>query len=82
MLTRRIIYSPKFEAELKSLDKADQERVNKAVDKLQEKPELGKPLRGDLHNYRTERVGHLRIIYEYDEQTLNLYYCRDRKDGY
>ncbi|MGB3563318.1 MAG: type II toxin-antitoxin system RelE/ParE family toxin [Thermoanaerobaculia bacterium] len=38
-------------------------RVDRALDRLAENPEIGKPLAGPLRHHRSHRVGPLRIVY-------------------
>lgn len=82
IFTRFIRYSDEFESEFISLDNSVKERINKAVKKILEKPELGKPLGNLLAHYFSEHIGGYRIIYQYDDNFVYLLRCRKRKEGY
>ncbi|HIH30469.1 TPA: type II toxin-antitoxin system RelE/ParE family toxin [Candidatus Micrarchaeota archaeon] len=75
-------HSDEFESEFVSLDNSVKERINKAVKKILEKPELGKPLKSELAGCFSEHVGGYRIIYKYDDEFVYLLRCRKRKEGY
>ena len=79
---REIYYLGKFEDEFLSLDKSIQLRIDSAVDKLLDTPELGKPLKNELAGFRTKRVGSYRVIYKFDEKYVYLYACKKRKEVY
>jgi mRNA-degrading endonuclease RelE of RelBE toxin-antitoxin system len=51
-------------------DRRVYERVSRALDRLAEEPELGKPLQGPLAGRRSHRVGALRIIYRFEAERL------------
>ncbi len=82
MPARDLAYTDKFIEDLKEFDKSIIVRVKKALLKIREKPELGKPLHGELHGFLSERVGKIRIFYFYDEKNVHLVRCRMRKEGY
>jgi len=71
-----------FDAEFNALDNSLRLRIIKAIEKIQEKPELGKPLRKELAGYFSKHAGGMRIIYKYDENCVYLYFCRPRKFDY
>ena len=80
---RKLVPTEKFGEELDSLDSAMKMRIIDAInDKIQKKPELGKPLRHDLAGFFSERVGKYRIIYQFDQNTVYLLRCRKRSNGY
>lgn len=82
IFTRRVHHSDRFGSEFTALDKSLQERIDKSVKKILEKPGLGKPLKRELAGYFSERVGGYRIIYRYDENFVYLERCRKRDRGY
>jgi len=79
---RRLHYAELFVNAFRKLDKAEQARVLLALDKIREKPELGKPLRAPLSGFWAERVGRLRIIYQFDSENVCLLECRERAKGW
>jgi len=54
----------------------------KSITKIQEKPELGKPLKNELAGFFSERFGGYRIIYSFDDNSVYLHRCRKRSEGY
>ncbi|VVB66398.1 Uncharacterised protein [Candidatus Gugararchaeum adminiculabundum] len=68
--------------EKNGFDKSLQLRIRKAMIKVHEKPELGKPLCAPLSGFFCERIGNVRIIYTFDQETVCFYSCRLRKTGY
>jgi mRNA-degrading endonuclease RelE of RelBE toxin-antitoxin system len=48
-------------------------RVSRALDRLAEQPELGKPLQGPLAGRRSHQVGTLRIIYRFETERLVVF---------
>ena len=80
---RKLVPTEKFDEELNSLDNSTKTRIVDAInDKIQKKPELGKPLRRDLAGFFSERIGKYRIIYQYDDENVYLLRCRKRLEGY
>lgn len=79
---RRLLMEDRFREDLERLDNSVRIRILKAIDKICEKPELGKPLRNELAGHRGEHVGGWRVVYEYDEQTITLIRCRKREESY
>lgn len=79
---RQLITEDKFREDVERLDNSVRLRILKAIDKILEKPELGKPLRRDLAGHCGEHVGGWRVIYEYDGQTVTLIRCRRRDESY
>ena len=45
-------------------------RIDRALDRLTEDPQAGKPLHGPLHRHRSLRVGSLRILYRFEADLL------------
>ncbi len=79
---RKLAPTDRFNKELNSLDKSIGVRIADSISKIQEKPELGKPLKHELAGYFSEHVGGYRIIYQYDDKFIYLQRCRKRNDGY
>ena len=78
-----IVISPQFENDIKHLrDKEIKERVAKAVLKIKENPETGKPLRYRLKGERTLRIGHFRLIYDFDGKAIYLLRFEHRSKVY
>ncbi len=61
--------------ELKKFPKADQEKILKKIESLQENPRpIGyEPLRGKLSNYYRVRFGNYRIVYEILDDKLFVF---------
>jgi mRNA interferase RelE/StbE len=57
-------------------------QVREAIDFIQKKPELGKPLSEELAGYRSYRIGRYRLIYRIGEERLILEAIGSRKDIY
>lgn len=55
---------------LKQKDRATFWRVERAIEKILEHPELGKPLRYDLKHHRREPVGSFVLVYELQGDTI------------
>jgi len=80
---RKLVPTEKFDEELNSLDNSMKMRIVDAInDKIQKKPELGKPLKHDLAGFFSEHIGKYRIIYQYDDNSVYLLRCRKRREGY
>lgn len=56
--------------DIEGIPKEDIKRIFKAVDKLEDNPELGKLLEGSLRPLRKLTVGHYRVIYAYEGSKL------------
>ncbi len=74
--------TPQFEKQLNKYDKRLKRIVIKKMEKIIEKPLLGKPLHKPLQNYRSERVEKLRIIYTIKEGKVCFVYLQHRKKVY
>jgi len=59
----RIVFAPTAEKQLMNLDSTVRPRVAGAIAKLAVDPCLGKPLKGELGDYRSYRVGDYRVVY-------------------
>ena len=79
---RELHKTDEFKADIQALDNSIRIRAKKAVDKIQEKPELGKPLGNKLHKFFSEHFGGWRIVYKYDDENVYLYRCQKRKGVY
>ncbi len=62
--------SERFKKGYKKLDHRQQELIDKKIQKIIELPELGKPLRAPLSNFKSERTEKLRIIYTLEGKTV------------
>jgi mRNA-degrading endonuclease RelE of RelBE toxin-antitoxin system len=61
---------------LRKLSRSDRrlfQRVDRALDRLAEVPEIGKPLQGPLKERRSWRVGPIRIVYRFLADELVVY---------
>jgi mRNA interferase RelE/StbE len=54
------------------LDKSVKVRIRKALDRIAETPYIGKPLRGNLADYWSYRVGNWRVIYEVCDEIVTV----------
>lgn len=77
-----IIYTEKFEKELKKSDNSTKEKAIKQIKKIIENPEAGKPLRYNLKGERTVYVWPFRIIYCYMGNTIYFLRFEHRKEVY
>ena len=64
-----------FEKDFKRIDKSDQKRIVRAIrDKLATRPnEFGEPLSRAFSGFWKLRVGRYRIIYEIEEEKIQVY---------
>ena len=66
-----IVRTKKFEKEAKLIKNSDwKDKIKNKIRKIIENPDIGKPLKYDLHKERTVRVGHYRLIYSFKDKTL------------
>jgi mRNA-degrading endonuclease RelE of RelBE toxin-antitoxin system len=77
-----LIYTEKFEKELKKSDNSIKEKAIKQIKKIIENPEIGKPLRYNLKGERTVYVWSFRILYAYFDNTIYFLRFEHRKDVY
>ena len=82
MLKFKPLFTDDFSKIYSRLDKQEKERVDKAIDKLLIKPELGKPLRYELAGLRSEHVGKFRLLFEIKEDTVIFHTFEHRKKVY
>lgn len=69
-MTYRVLYTQEAARVIARLDSAVKARVGKAVLRLSEHPELGKPLTGLLSGRWSYRVGDWRILYKVRKSEL------------
>jgi mRNA interferase RelE/StbE len=69
---------------LSALPKADRLRVVEAIDMLCETPAAGSALKGEFEGLRRLRVGHFRVVYEWQRTELVILVVRigHRRDVY
>ena len=76
------IFTEKFAAEYEKLDRDLKLRVDKTIQKVIEKPVLGKPLMYGLSGLRSERIGKFRLIYEEKGSAIIFHTFEHRKKVY
>ena len=74
-----VVYTEKFEQEFKKIDHSIKEKAIKQIKKIIENPEIGKPLKYNLHGERTVYVKPFRIIYSFFNNTI--YFLRFEHRG-
>ena len=74
-----VVYTEKFEQEFKKIDYSIKEKAVKQIKKIIENPEIGKPLKYNLHGERTVYVKPFRIIYSFFNNTI--YFLRFEHRG-
>ena len=74
--------SERFKKEYKKLDARQQSIVKKKMQKIIERPELGKPLHAPLQNFKSERIEKLRIIYTLEGKMVKFSWIDDRGHAY
>lgn len=69
---------------LSALAKADRLRVVEAIDMLCDTPAAGSALKGEFEGLRRLRVGHFRVVYEWQRSDLVILVVRigHRRDVY
>lgn len=69
---------------LSALAKADRLRVVEAIDMLCDTPGAGSALKGEFEGLRRLRVGHFRVVYEWQRSDLVILVVRigHRRDVY
>ena len=77
-----IIYTDKFEKEVKRLDSSIKLKVIKQIEKILQNPERGKPLRYDLKGEKTIYVKPYRIIYSFNQKAIIFLRVEHRKFVY
>ena len=66
----RVFYTEEAAHRIRKLDKAVKDRVERAINRLSENPELGKRLTGLLSDRWSYRVGDWRILYKIRKKEL------------
>ena len=74
--------SDRFKKEYQRLDGHMQKLVAKKMAKIISQPELGKPLRAPLQNFRSERIENLRIIFTIEGTAIKFAWIDDRGHVY
>lgn len=76
--------SQRAKKQLYRLDAKVQKRVVNALKTLNTQPQAGKPLRGELKDYRSLRVGDWRILYtiRHKEIEIMVVYLGHRREVY
>lgn len=77
-----VVYTDKFDKELKKIDKSFKEIIIKHIKKIIQSPNIGKPLRYDLKGERTVYVRLFRIIYSFSNNTIYFLRFQHRKEVY
>ena len=69
----KIIFAPTAEKQFLNLNRLVRVRIAAAIAKLADEPLLGKPLKGQLKEYRSYRVGDYRVIYYIKQREILVY---------
>ena len=78
----RLLFSPEFERSFRKLDGSTREAVLRQLEKLEENPERGKPLRHTFRGLWRLRVGGLRLIYEIEGNVVKVHLLDRREKVY
>lgn len=68
----KIVFAPTAERQFMRLSRIVRIRVAQAIAKLAMNPFLGKQLRGELKDYRSQRVGDWRVVYFIRHQIIQI----------
>lgn len=82
MVVEHVVFTKKFEKQVKILDSSVKEKVKKQIKKILENPLIGKPLKYNLRGERTVYVKPFRIIYSFNKDVVYFLRCMHRKDVY
>lgn len=74
--------TPTFDKQLSKMDPEIQRRILKRMQKIIDKPELGKPLHAPLQNHFSERILRYRVIYTFTAQHVIFRYLDNRDHVY
>ena len=75
-----IIFSDEFKKDFKKIKNKDLRiKIIKQIRKIEENPEVGKPLRNVMKNHKVLRVHPFRIIYRIEQDKL-IINCFDHRD--
>jgi len=80
-LSRRFSYTNQFRDGFKKLHPIDQERVRRVIDDIKKEPDKGKILQRKPLSF-SYRIGDLRVVYEFDDESLTFTACGPRKKVY
>ena len=69
-MTFRIVLSSEAARQIRKLDGAVRERIRAGIERLRDRPEIGKRLNGVLSDRWSTRVGDWRILYKFDRGRL------------
>jgi mRNA interferase RelE/StbE len=72
-MTYTVLLSHQAEKFYKKLNKNLKERVKEGLIKLQNEPNLGKALHGELKGNYSIRIGKIRIVYSISEKNKTIY---------
>jgi mRNA-degrading endonuclease RelE of RelBE toxin-antitoxin system len=73
------IFSEPFRKQfIKIKDKKIQEDIHKQITKIENFPEIGKPLRYDLKEYRSVHLSSFRLIYRLEKDRITFIYFGNR----
>ena len=80
----RLLFSKEVADSLKKLDNSIKAQVIDKLEKLKTRPELGKPMTGQLTGLRSLRIGFYRAIYSIEHERLTILIIRlgHRKNVY
>lgn len=78
----KVAYTETFIKDFKKIDQQTREKIIKIINKITENPEIGKPLRYKLKNYRTIRINPYRLIYSLNGNIIYLHVFEHRKSVY
>ncbi len=76
------LFTENFSRAYIKLDKSLKLVIDKMINKILNKPELGKPLKHNLHGLRSERRGSVRLIYEIKNDIIIFHILKHRKKVY
>ena len=68
----KILLTPEAERMIQSLDGAQRKIITKAVRRLKESPEVGKPLVDELIGFHSYKTGRFRIVYKIFEKNIAI----------
>jgi len=80
----KLIYSREAARGISKIPPKTKLRIKHGIEELLARPLLGKPLKGELSQYRRTRTGGYRIIYRFEKksQTIIIDNVRPRGDVY
>jgi len=76
------VFTEEFADTYSKLDRNIKTILDKSIEKILNKPELGKPLKYSLHGLRSEKVGSFRLIYEIKGDFIIFHSFEHRKKVY